>query len=657
MTITQRRLAAVVVVCLLLFAGGAVAQTYLFTAGSGVTINATNGPAVTLGEDLGLAGSNPTATNDDAVIVQETQVAGPPGSSATVTNPSSTAPTLSSIDTGGGQVIAATDGIQNTGVSDGITEITYSDVDLTSSTTEFEVSGTGTLEVQGFNGDQWVRVNRKNDEDELVQADTTGVITVDIDSGADLTFVEPAGGPTLSNPSPTGGDTFSTPPVELSVDVSDGDFDTTNEEVTLEWYVDGELDGTTTATSGGTATFEASTQAGGTHEWYVVATDRTGNTVQSGSSTDPHTFALPSELRIYNETNPDELVTGTETNPVTIEIRFYQDGEDEVIERSTTDGTVSLQGLPTDEEFVVTADAEGYEFRRIIVDSLIEQQDVFLLPDEVPSARVIFELDDSTGQFDGVSTRLYVERALNQSGTTSYRVIAGDRFGSSAEFPVALQDGTRYRLRVENDQGQTRTLGAYTVSGDARAVLPIGRVSIETNIEQGVALGARLDREDGQNIARVDYWDPEGETDTLDIEIVRLPNETVVVTDSISTPGERHLGTYQLPAGDPANASYEVRYEAHRNGQTLNGTRRIGSVEAIADDLGVPADILSALGYLAILAFTGLVAVVRPALSLIVAVVTATLLTIVGVVAIPTSALGVSGVTALLINLARARGP
>jgi hypothetical protein len=311
--------------------------------------------------------------------------------------------------------------------------------------------------------------------------------------------------------------------------------------------------------------------------------------------------------------------------------------------------------LPTDEEFVVTADAEGYEFRRIIVDSLIEQQDVFLLPTNVPSARVIFQLQDETGQFDPVDTKLYVERALNQSGSSRYRVIAGDRFGASGEFPVALQDGTRYRLRVENDEGQIRTLGAYTVSGDARTVLPIGRVEIGTSIDNGIAFGARLEETEQGDVARVDYFDPESAADSLDIEIVRVSDNTTITTDSISTPGRRHVGSYPLPDGDPENATYEVRYEVDRNGQLITGERRIGAVEEIANDLGVPPDVLEALGYVAILAFTGLVAVVRPALSLIVAVVTGTLLTIIGIVAIPAPALGISGVTALIVNVARSR--
>lgn len=657
--LNRRRLLAAALI-LLAVVGTAAAVTTLFTAGAGVTINSTNGPAVTLGEDLGLEGANPVGT-DGSVTIQNTTVDGPAGSTTTITGPDSAAPTLSGIDSAGGTIEADTVGIQTIGAS-GISSITYQDVDLQSSTTEFDVSGTGTLYVHGFAAGQWVRVNRANGDDTLVQADGSGVAAISISSGAQLTLVEPKGGPTLTNPSPTGGETFSTPPVELSVNVTDGDFATSNEEVTLEWYVDGSLDGTTTVTSNGTATFESSATNGGTHEWYVVATDATGQSDQSGSDSNPHTFALPDELRIYEETNPNTLVTGNDTNPVQVELRFYSEGEEQVIERSTTDGTISLQGLPTEKEFIVTADAEGYKFRRIIVDSLIEQQDVFLLPDDEPSSRVIFVLDDQTGQFDPVDTRLYVEKALNQSGDVRYRVIAGDRFGSSAEFPVALQDGERYRLRVENEEGRVRTLGAYTVSGDARATLPLGRVEIDTSMQQGIAFGAALE-ETTQNgvttrVARVDYLDPEALTSELSIEIVRVDGgtESVVTTDTITSPGQRHVGTYQLPSSHPENATYDVRYVAQRDGTTIEGSRRIGAVEEIADELGVDSGVLELLGYAAIISLTGLVVVISPALASIVAVVVAAFTTLLGITPIPGPAIGIAGATALMYNVARVKG-
>lgn len=448
-------------------------------------------------------------------------------------------------------------------------------------------------------------------------------------------------------------------PVELAINVSDPDFGTVQgDELTVEWTVNGESAGTSTTTSNGTVTHQVSDVDAGTNTWGVSVTDSYGD--QDSTADDAFSFTAPDELRIYNETSPDTLISGS----TEVEVRFFQEDSDTVIERTTTDGTISMQGLPADEEFVVTVQADGYHFRRIIVDSLLEQQNVFLLAESQPSAQVIFTLDDATGQFDPGSTRLYVERALNQSNETKYRVIAGDRFGSSGEFPVDLQDDTRYRLRVENDEGRVRTLGAYTTSGDARSPLPIGRITIDTTMQEYIAFGAAVTTQENQDgstsrYARVDYIDPDALTTELQLEIYRLEsggNETLVVQDTITGFGQRHLGTYQLPDSDPANTTYEVRYVAERDGETLTGAERIGTVEEIADDLGIDPFVLEIIGYIAILAVTGLIAVVSPAMSTIAAVGVAAFLSLIGIVPIPGPAIGIAGAMAVLYNVARVRG-
>jgi hypothetical protein len=476
--LNRRRLLAAALI-LLAVVGTAAAVTTLFTASSGVTINATDGPAVTLGENLGLGGQNPVDT-DGSVLVQNTTVDGPAGSSATITGPSSTAPTLSSIDTAGGTLEANTTGIQTTGVNGSITSITYQDVDLQSSTTEFDVSGTGTLFVHGFSAGKWIRVNRSNGDDTLVQADGSGVAAISISSGAELTLVEDAGAPTLSNPSPTGGEEFSTTDVELSVDVTDGDLDTANENVTLEWYVDGSLDGTTTVTSNGTANYTTSVIEGGTHEWYVVATDSTGETDQSGSSSNPHTFGTPGTLYIREESDPTTLIDG-----IDVEIRFYfEGGDDVIINRTATDGVINLEGLPSDRPFVVVADAEGYYPRRIYKQSLVEGDNVYLLNQSRQAASPTFELVDYSGRFAAEDTVMLIQRGLaNESGNIDWRTVQGDFFGANGQFPAQLRYNVRHRLVLINTETGYRTVkGQYTPVSDNPqevTVRPNGTITLD----------------------------------------------------------------------------------------------------------------------------------------------------------------------------------
>lgn len=650
-TNTERAL-LVILVASLLVAGVVVAQSFLLTAGQGGTFDHEDGPAVTLGEDYGISGDNPFGT-DGSVTIQDTTIDGPAGSSATLTDPSSAAPTLSSIDGNGGTLEASTDGIQTVGVNGSITSLTYRDTDLSDDqTTEFEVDGTGTLFVHGLPANDAVRVNRASGGDTVVATDGAGVAAIDISGGADLTLVEDGGGPTLSNPAPTGGESFSSPPVELSVDVSDPDFGTANENVTLEWYVDGSLEATTSATSNGTQTYESTATNGGTHEWHVVATDAVDKTDRSPSMGN-HTYNLPNELRIYEETAPDTLIDTDEAN---VTVRFFTETGDEVIERHPSGGVADLQGLPTNSEFIVTIDAEGYYYRRIIVDSLIEQQDVFLLPSDEPAASIVFQLDDQTGRFPAEETRLYVERALNQSDDTSYRVIAGDRFGSSGEFPVPLQDDTRYRLRIENDQGETRALGAYTTSGDDRAVLPIGTVEIAADVDEDLVVQASIQQvADSATVnydhqARVFVLDESQQTGSFNLSIV---NETGAVVRPESThdgPWGRYIETVPLPEYTEGD-TYYVHVNATRNDEARDFRVPIGELPDWPSGWPIDPWVLQLIGYVSLVALMGLLTIWSPTIAAISGVAYASLLVALGIVPIPGIAIGVAGSVAVLYRL------
>lgn len=373
--------------------------------------------------------------------------------------------------------------------------------------------------------------------------------------------------PQLDNSSaaPSGNEAVTSDPIELSINVSDPDFDTPQgDEVTIEWYVNGSLEGTTTHTQNETATLALEDPPTGDAQWHAEATDSDGHTNVS----DTFLFQTPDELDIWEETEPNTRVKGTDVN---VTVRFYQETNDTVIERSATDGNVSMSGLPVDEEFIVTVEANGYEFRRVIIDSLLEQQDVFLLPDSATSSRVEFELDDRTNQFDPVNTRLYVSRALNQSNNTRYRVIAGDRFGASSSFPVILEEGARYRLRIESDDGDVRTLGAYTVSGDANPVLQVGQFGFDYSGNRSYEWTAKMEtttvtvggEEEERDRFVWQYSDPEGETDSLNLTVHERNNASNVLVEKTYT----NLG----------NASYSETLSENQTGKSwvvkINGSR------------------------------------------------------------------------------------
>jgi len=566
---------------------GSVGAANLFTAGNGTTLDDPNGPAVTLGEDQPLDETNPFTASGE-VVVGNTTVGGPAGSSLTLAGADSASPTLSSISTGGGRVTADSTNIQQVGVNESITQLEYRAVDLTDAqTTELSAQGSGFVVVYGFAAGETVRVNRANGDDTLETADSNGVVAISVTDGADMTLVDDGGAPTLSDPSPTGGETLSRTPAELQINVSDPDFDTANENVTLEWYTNGTLDGTTTVSTNGTTTFTSSVQTGGAYEWHVEAMDESGKTDRSPGS-GAHQFELPSVLEVREERNPDQLI-GSQSNPVSVEVRFFEEGSEEVIERNTTDGVVDLAGLPVNKRFIVTADTEGYTFRRIVVDSLTETRNIYLLNESTPSSSIIFELQDRTGQFDARESTLYVERALNQSNSTEYRIIAGDKFGSSREFPVDLVEDARYRLRIENEDGDIRTLGSYTVSGDQRVQLQVGEFNFDVGQagDSGWSSQASVEeQDDGNETFRWTFSDPDGATSDLEVSIYELNNRSNGLLNETYSDFGNVSYTQQL-TGNQTGKAWVVELSGTRNGEAFTSRRVVGETDLAP---GIPLD-------------------------------------------------------------------
>ncbi|MDB2293733.1 hypothetical protein PM085_15860, partial [Halorubrum ezzemoulense] len=102
----------------------------------------------------------------------------------------------------------------------------------------------------------------------------------------------------------------------------------------------------------------------------------------------------PSELQVRNEIRPDELIDGNSS----LRARAFADG-DVLFERQVTDGTVSLDGVPLDEEIIITVRGENADFvyRRILIESAIQTSEIYVLPSSEPSAQIRFQLRDDTG--------------------------------------------------------------------------------------------------------------------------------------------------------------------------------------------------------------------------------------------------------------------
>lgn len=192
-----------------------------------------------------------------------------------------------------------------------------------------------------------------------------------------------------------------------------------------------------------------------------------------------HTTAVEpiGSLEIRNESAPTELVDNA-----TVELRFfYGEGTSSptIIERNSTNGTIDMTGLPADEDFVVVADADGFVQRRIYVPSLLETQEVFLLPENETFVEQIFELEDFTGLYPKEDSVLFLQRGLN--GT--YRTVEGDYFGATNSFNARLKKEARHRLVVRNTvTGNEKILGNHVPIANITkqvTILTSGDVEIE----------------------------------------------------------------------------------------------------------------------------------------------------------------------------------
>ena len=312
--------------------------------------------------------------------------------------------------------------------------------------------------------------------------------------------------PDASNFSPADNATLSTQETTLSVDVTDEDFQTAQgDEVSVTFKrADGTVLGTETLTSSGTASTNVTTL--GETSWYVVLEDEYGQQVQTST----RTFNTPNTLRVLDELNPQELVDDN----VTVTIRAY--AGDTALSREVTDGTANLTGFPMDQPVVITTSAEGWVDRRIIIEDLTEQQRIYLLNESANTVPITFQLSDKTGSFPPESSRLQIQKAINVTGTAGleWQTITGDYFAADLKFPTTLAGQQRYRIDIENEQGDQRILGSYIPYEPTATTLSIGEIVWDIPETNGVYSTSRIDDQDRLEVL---YNDTAGATTRLNI--------------------------------------------------------------------------------------------------------------------------------------------
>jgi len=449
-------------------------------AGPGVTFNASDGPALTVGETTEFRNQNPWVSSHKIELEPWGWAYSNGPTAVNITEFNGTWTTTKEIDATGSDLTINPNDKERVTLGGGIQRFEWRDnIALDDATQDFRYGGpSGTAEVTLTEVPATTEIAAVDaSSGEVLDAalsDGSGNVTFDDLPQSDHDVVlqsYSSSTPTASNLSPDGTSAETDPQnIQLSADVSDADFGRTSDEVVVEFYVDGSVVDTQTITSNQTVTTTISETTAGTNDWIVSLSDEFGNTNSIQSE-----LLIANELKIYNESAPNTLVQNVD---VSIEF-YYRDGQGsgEIVTRSTTDGTINMSGLSATQPFVVVAQADGYVPRRIFVTTLTQTQSVYLLPENATKVQNQFEIQDLTGLFPEEDTVLQIQRNLDGE----WRTVHGDFFGANGQFPGQLEYNTRHRLVIVNTEtNQSRILGTYTPltdSQEAISISPTGNIT------------------------------------------------------------------------------------------------------------------------------------------------------------------------------------
>lgn len=433
--------------------------------------------------------------------------------------------------------------------------------------TEMSSGQTITVTMTGLPEDEFIGVVDGQDTESVAYTGTNGVAEFEIsDSGNwELQRSEDV----VSNPRPEDGEIIDQQTdIDLQVDVDlagYGEYDV----VFYDASDDSEI-GTDTVQDDATASVTWSQPDLGSNSWYVI--------VDGEFESDTWTFETPADIEIRDE-ETQELIT----EDLDIEVQFFGT-DDTVVTRSTDTGQISLTGLEPAEEYVVIASSEdGYFDRRVIIEDITQQSTIYLLNETADAVEIEFIIEDNTGDFDSPDTRIFVSKPFpGPDNTTSYELLSASDVGVGG-FGLQLERGQRYQIRVENEEGQTRNLGAYQPERDEQRPLEIGEIRWEIGDSMGdenrLTWHAERFEQDGTQYIRFNLNDRADLTEEVDVQIYESGNKS-----NMTIHDQTHFGPYgELVITEPLDSEQEnvsawvVEWEADRDGETIGAERIVGA--------------------------------------------------------------------------------
>jgi len=345
-------------------------------------------------------------------------------------------------------------------------------------------------------------------------------------------------------------------------------------------------------------------------------TDTTDN--EASLTLEPGTYSLrlqdgPSELAIRDVLTQD-LITETDNGTdINVTVQFFGD-DGSVQQRTTSDGTVDMTGLPAEERFAVTVEAgDEYVQRQAIIPSILDQQAAYLLPQDVNVTTVEprFILEDPSNQFDTESSEIVLERPLQTDNGTEFVAVAGDRVGING-YDVILERDQRYRVIVTDpESGAQREIGEFTPTQSEEVTLTVQDVEFDSVSEvNGLDWTARLvENENSANEVEFIYRDTL-QTDSLSYEIYERGNESNILAAG-SADGNVTVSEV-VPPGEE-NTVWVVEWEATRaSGETLEATRPVSSDQLPVGPSSLPQNWQTIIAMIVLIAVAGLFGAANP---------------------------------------------
>jgi len=490
-----------------------------------------------------------------------------------------------------GTYISATHSVDAVDVQQGFTDLSLSNAEAVVTWQENTGSGWADIRQDTYttSGNKSVDISSASNDDLRVNVTfdaSAGGATAELhDDGVTKTYLSP----TLDNSSASPEGSLTTADATLSIDVNDSDFpDPQGDSVEAEFYVDGgTAEGTDTLTANGTASLPVDLD-GGSHTWHVELEDSVGLT----QSSQDFSVSVPDVLQVRNASDEGQLLDDR-----TVEGDFYAVDGIPIAFRSANDGNLSMTDLSVGEPFVVVVDAPGYHQRPFFLNDLFSQADVFLLNESADTVTVTFDIVDNSGNFPLGDSYIQIQRALNRSEFTPneedrrWTTISGEKLGVDGEHSTTLEQFERYRVVVQNAEGDQQVLGEFIPEESGTRTYQIGeRVFDFTDQESSVEYGAEYDASGGTTYVRFSLNDSEQETENVDVVIHERGNASNEIYNATSP------GPYgSLSISHPLTASQEstewvVDWEAENpNGKDgVIGDARIVGQQNRPLDIGGP---------------------------------------------------------------------